>query len=282
MPASDAGGKNVKGQTAMKLSRHGALLTIIMGLVITPIGLAAPKGDADIVKTLNKAQGMIRQLSQEKAELEAKLAPLQKELDDTKRALEDKSKQMEAKTKELQAKDRELQALQVDVKRKGDVIAVHEKNADVFKKNNEILKKNNEILKENTEEIKAQAHKLKEELVGQLETAKSQTQEVREQAQQLEQELNANQQDNQLLVGAVKERSEWIDKCTRKNGDLVKANKQMLDNIGNQSFWDTLKEAEPFTGIGRVEKENKMESYRYKLNDLRVTPWDGGTTGNIR
>ena len=251
------------------------LLTIMTGFLVVPIALAAPKGDPDIVKTLNKAQGMIRQLSQEKAELEGKLAPMQKELDDTKHALE-------AKTKEMQARDRDLQALQVDVKRKGDLIAAHEKNADIFKKNNEILKKNNEILKENTEEIKAQAQKLKEELVGQLETAKGQMQEVRQQAQQLEQELNANQQDNQLLVAAVKERSEWIDKCGRKNTDLVKANKQMLDNIGNQSFWDTLKEAEPFTGIGRVEKENKMEGYRYKLNDLRVTPWDGGTTGNVR
>ena len=260
----------------------GILLTIMTGFLVAPIALAAPKGDPDIVKTLNKAQGMIRQLSQEKAELEGKLAPMQKELDDTKRALEEKSKQMEAKAKELQARDRDLQALQVDVKRKGDQIAAHERNADIFKKNNEILKKNNEILKENTEEIKAQAHKLKEELVGKLETAKGQMQEVRQQAQQLEQELNANQQDNQLLVAAVKERSEWIDKCGRKNADLVKANKQMLDNIGNQSFWDTLKEAEPFTGIGRVEKENKMEGYRYKLNDLRVTPWDGGTTGNVR
>jgi len=84
-----------------RTSIPGILLTIMTGFMVAPIALAAPKGDPDIVKTLNKAQGMIRQLSQEKAELEGKLAPMQKELDDTKRALEEKSKQMEAKAKEL-------------------------------------------------------------------------------------------------------------------------------------------------------------------------------------
>ncbi len=214
------------------------MLFIALILVAPQSSLAAPKGDQDIVKTLTKAQGMIRQLSQEKMELEARLAPMQKELDDTKLALDEQSKLAAAKVKELEL-------AQLDLQRKADIIAAHAKNAEVYKKNIEILKQSGE--------------KLKEEL------------------QQLNQELAATQQDNTLLVGAVNERTDWIGRCIQKNSDLIKTNKEMLDNFGNQNFWDALKEAEPLTGIGAVAKENKLESYRYNLNSLRVTPWEGDT-----
>ena len=216
----------------------GSLLVVLATLLLTgETAIAAPKGDQDIVKTLNKAQGMIRQLSEEKMALEAQLGPMQKELEETKHALEEQSKLAADKTQELQK-------AQADIQRKAEVIAAHMKNAEVYKNNIEILKQN--------------------------------LQKAIDQGQKLNQELAVTQQDNSLLVGAVKERSEWIDKCTKNNSELIRVNKEMIDNFGNQNFWDALQEAEPITGIASVAKENKLEGYRYNLNSLRVTPWDGG------
>lgn len=212
---------------------------------------AEKKGGSDIVQTLNKAQGMLRQLSQEKAELEAKTASMEKELADTKKSLEEQGKQLETSNKQFQA-------LQAEVKHKADIVAALEKN-------NEILKNNNEILKTNIEKLKQQFGE--------------QNQAFQEQSRRLSGELSANQQDNALLVRAVKERSDWIGKCTQLNGKLIKTNKEILENYRNKSFWESLNEADIVTGIGAVAKENKLEEYRYKLNDLRVTPWTDKESG---
>ncbi|NDE35720.1 MAG: hypothetical protein EBY15_13625, partial [Gammaproteobacteria bacterium] len=61
--------------------RH--LFFLLLPLLVSgAVHAEAPKGggDAEIVATLKKAQGMLRQLSQEKADLEAKLAAAEKEL----------------------------------------------------------------------------------------------------------------------------------------------------------------------------------------------------------
>jgi septal ring factor EnvC (AmiA/AmiB activator) len=219
----------------------------LLAVIIASDALGAEKkGGSDIVQTLNKAQGMLRQLSQEKAELEAKTASLEKELADTKKTLEDRGKQLETRAKELQV-------MQVEVKHKADTLAALEKN-------NGILKNNNEILKTHLEKLKQQYGE--------------QNQALQEQSRRLSAELTASQQDNALLVRAVKERAEWIDKCTKRNGQLIKTNKDILDHVRDKSFWESLQEAEPLTGIASVAKENKLEEYRYKLNDLRVTPWN--------
>lgn len=213
---------------------------------------AVPKGDADVVATLRKAQGMLRQLSQEKAELEARSAELEKNLEDTRKSLE-------AQTSQLDARLKEIQTLQADVKRRADTMA--------------ILEKNNEILKSNNEKIKQQYGE-------QLKAAREQIQALSQQGRELAAALNDNQQDNATLVMAVKERTAWIDKCAQNNNQLIKANKDILENFQNQDFWDKLKDVEPLTGIGSVAKENRIEAFRYKLNDLKVTPWADGANGN--
>lgn len=238
-------------QARRGISRLPLWLAVLAALFSTATMGAEKKGDSDIVQTLNKAQGMLRQLSQQKAELEARTADLEKQIEDAKKTMEEQTKQLAAKVKEIQV-------LQADVKHKADIVTVLEKN-------NGILKNNNEILKTNLEKLKQQYGE--------------QNQALQEQARRLSTELTANQQDNALLVHAVKERSEWIEKCTRQNGQLIKINKDILDHFRDKSFWESLQDAEPLTGIASVAKENKIEDYRYRLNDLRVTPWKDKETG---
>ena len=75
---------------------------------------AQPKGGGqdEVVATLKKAQGMLRQLSQEKSELEAKLQAAEKELGEKRTQLESRSKEAAALQGELSAKVPVLNTLQ--------------------------------------------------------------------------------------------------------------------------------------------------------------------------
>jgi chromosome segregation ATPase len=69
---------------------------------------------------------------------------------------------------------------------------------------------------------------------------------------------------------AVVERNQWIEICKANNDELYEVNKELLDRHLNRGFFDSLANAEPVTGLGRVRTENMAEEYRYKLDDLRV------------
>ena len=237
-----AGAAIVAGVRRPPVAR-GWVAMAVLAVLLGPAE-AAKKGDPDIVQTLNKAQGMLRQLSQEKAELEARQAETAKALEDAQQALD--------------AKLKENQQLQADLKQKTDLLTALQHNNEILKKNNEVLKTNHENLKKHCAE---------------------QMDKAREQIQQLGGDVRNHQHDNALLVNAVKERGRWIEQCTQRNQQLIRVNREILDNFNNQSFWENLKEAEPLTGIGSVARENRIEEYRYRLNDLRVTPWQDSETG---
>lgn len=87
-----------------------------------------------------------------------------------------------------------------------------------------------------------------------------------------QQELGRYRQDNALLVQAVKERSQWIKTCGEKNAKMLDANKEMLQKYQDKGLWTVLAN-EPFTQIGSVAEENAAQDFRFKLEDLKVTPW---------
>lgn len=82
------------------------------------------------------------------------------------------------------------------------------------------------------------------------------------------------QGDNQLLVEAVKEREQWIGQCTQKNQAMLDANGELVRLYEDKGIWDTLGDAEPFTGIGKVRTENTAQDYHFKLQDLKATPFE--------
>ncbi|QJD31399.1 hypothetical protein GNH96_09995 [Methylococcus geothermalis] len=182
-----------------------------------------PKGDEGVVQTLRKAQGMLRQLSQEKIELEARNVALEKQLADQAAAL-----------KALEARAAKLEPLQGELK-----------------------------------QITAARQSLEQQLGGQTSRLRA----VSELHKKALAELERYRRDNQLLVDAVKERTRWIESCAAKNRDLVRVNQEVLKKFGNSSLLDKLAESEPFTGIAAVDKENAVQEFRYKIEDLEVTPW---------
>jgi myosin heavy subunit len=216
------------------------LLLGLAGLAFSAVTLAEPpKGGADagLAQSLRKAQGMLRQISQEKADLEAKYADLEKQLNEM--------------------KGREEQFLKA-------IKALETKAAQV-----EPLQKSLADTKGALQSAQASNTNLQQQLGGQTTRLQSAT----EQQRQTVGALALQKRDNQLLVNAVKERTRWIQECTSRNRALVSANKEMLAKFSDKSFWDNFKESEPMTGLGSIAKENAQQEFEYKFSDLEVTPW---------
>lgn len=210
----------------VKVRPWALMLPAILTGTLAITGLAsaeAKKEDAAMLQTLRKAQGMLRQISQEKADLEAQTAKLQDQI------------------KSLEAKVNELTPLQSEVREQ-------KASLESMRSQNEGLQQR---VSEDSDRYRSLADKQRNTLA----------------------ELNKYKRDNLILVDAVKERVHWIEECTRKNGEMLTTNKELVGKYQNKGFWTQVKEIEPFIRISEVEKENEAQDYRYKLEDLEVTPW---------
>jgi len=185
---------------------------------------AAPKQSDAAAQALRKAQGMLRQLSEEKAALEAE-----------KKALADQAEKLRSEIAQLEPL-------------KGQV--------EQYRAGLESSRSANGALQE------------------QLQRAGTRERNLQDKLKEIVAQAKAIQSDNQLLVAAVQEREKWIGQCSANNQALIGVNGEIIDKYRNQGFLDKLAEAEPFTGIGQVEAENVAEAYQFRLQDLKVTPFE--------
>ncbi|EIC28279.1 hypothetical protein [Methylomicrobium album] len=185
---------------------------------------AAPKQNDAAAQALRKAQGMLRQLSEEKAALETE-----------KKALADEAEKLRGEVARLEPL-------------KGQV--------EQYRAGLESSRGANGALQE------------------QLQRAGTRERNLQDKLKEIVAQARAIQNDNQLLVAAVREREKWIGQCAENNKALIAANGEMLEQYRNKGFWDKLAEIEPVTGIGKVETENLAEAYQFKLQDLKVTPFE--------
>ncbi|MDO9106864.1 MAG: hypothetical protein Q7U57_18130 [Methylovulum sp.] len=182
---------------------------------------AAPKQESAGQQAFKKAQGVVRQLTEEKRVLETEKAALLEQL--TK--LENIVQQLEPLQGELQQ---------------------HKTQAETLRASNSALSAQLDI-----------ERRKQQELHGKIKTIVAQAKLI--------------QNDNQLLAAAVTEREQWIRRCSDNNRQLLEANQALLGKYQDKGFWDKLANIEPFTGIGKVETQNTVETYQFKLQDLKVT-----------
>lgn len=79
--------------------------------------------------------------------------------------------------------------------------------------------------------------------------------------------------DNQLLVQAVQEREQWIEQCSVRNKKMQTLYLDILSKYQDKGLWQQLAELDPVTGIGKVETETTVEDFKYKLKQLKITPF---------
>ena len=211
----------MKKPPSFRFLKTKPLLGVLLMVWAAASSAQAVKQSSTADQALKKAQGMLRQISEEKSALAAENKALQEQLT------------------QLQANVSQLQPLQAEVERYKTGLQTWQ-----------------------------DAHQSAQ---AQLAQAREAEQQLKTQMQTLIAQAQAIQQDNQLLVNAVKERETWIKQCTDKNQQLISTNHEMLEQFKTKGFWEQLAANEPFTGIGQVEKENQAENYQFKLEDLTVT-----------
>ena len=205
-------------------------LTLILLLSFGGLGqsaLAEPKA-TDGSAAIKKAQGMIRQLSQEKSELEAEKSSL----------VVDKTA-LETKLSGLEARIKKLQPLELEV-----------------------------------EKYKTGLESVKTNLESKLSQQRQRELALQEKHREVVAKANAVYADNQLLVQAIKEREQWITQSTVRNKNLQVAYNDVLTQYKEKGFWQQVAELEPLTGIGKVASQSVAEDYKYKLQQLKITPFE--------
>lgn len=206
-------------------------LVLAMLLVGIEGGRAEPKAAAPGGEAIKKAQGLIRQLSQEKAALEAEKTTW----------LNEKSV-LDNKVKSLEAAVIRFQPLQAEVER---------------------YKSGLESVRSNLEAQLGQQRQREQVLLQKHNEVVSKARDIRE--------------DNNLLVQAVKEREQWITQCSDVNQKLRNTTLDIVNEYKAKGLLQQLAELDPLTGIGQVQTETVAEEYRYKLQQLKITPFEAST-----
>ena len=191
---------------------------------------AEPKTN-DGSAAIKKAQGIIRQLTQEKAALEEEKSAL----------LTEKTAQ-EAKLGSLDEAVKKLQPLQGEVER-----------------------------------YKAGLESVRSTLEAQLSQERQRQQTLLQKHNEVVAKAKEIHADNQLLVQAVQEREQWIEQCGERNKKLNTAYLEIVDKYKEKGLWQQLAELDPITGIGKVETEAAVEDYKFKLKQLKTTPFQAQT-----
>ena len=203
------------------------LLIAVVFLASYPASVYAQEVDAaKLQQALARAQGLLRQVAQQKADLEAQLtrakvekAGQDKKLKSTKRALEEKSAELDTAT-----------ALEARLRRN-------------VSSTSEQLEKTRDALAKLGDE-----HEALQKLQAETEAERA----------RLEQELATTQVN--------------LEDSETKNLDLYKANMELLGHYREKGALSALLQREPFTGLRKVEVQNLIQEYEYKMYDsLRET-----------
>lgn len=76
--------------------------------------------------------------------------------------------------------------------------------------------------------------------------------------QDSQRQMQASDSQSQKLASAY-------EGCRKKANSLKEVNEVLVRDMENETLWDSLVELEPLTGIGRVERENRLQEYRDRL-----------------
>ena len=176
-----------------------------------------------------------------------KIQGMVRQLTEEKQALAAEKAELLAKVNKLEAVAQQIAPLQAEV-------ALHKGQADSLRNNNGALE-------------------------AQLANEQNKQQDLHRKLKEIVAEAKQIQTDNQLLVAAVQERERWIKQCGDNNHALIEANTAFLGKYQEKGFWDAVAELEPITGIGKVAGQNTVESYQFKLQDLKVTEFEPSANG---
>ena len=93
--------------------------------------------------------------------------------------------------------------------------------------------------------------------------------------------LRQTETDRSGLEATGQKQRETIAKCEGNNAKLYQYGTELLTAYEHKGCGSALLQAEPVTGLKRVEIENLIEDYRDKLNDQQVPATQLNATGKV-
>lgn len=73
-----------------------------------------------------------------------------------------------------------------------------------------------------------------------------------------------------------------VNACERDNAQLVDVAEEVLEKYRNKGVWDAMRDAEPLTGIHRVQLETLAQKYHARILDLQAKPNASASEAQLR
>lgn len=94
---------------------------------------------------------------------------------------------------------------------------------------------------------------------------------------QLRRQLQESVANGETLQARLDTQKQNFKLCYANNRKLHDLNLELVELYENKGVVDALRQREPITGLKRVEVENLVQDYRYKLEDLDLSLSEAGT-----
>lgn len=167
----------------------------------------------------------------------------------------------------------ERTALQVENAQLKEQVAKLEKDAKAFAGEKDSLTR-----RAGTAESKvSRAEAGKQSASARLETTESRLNEVVGKYKELAEQLRKVETERNELARQAATDGQGLKVCAQKNVQLAGIANEALDRYEKKGCFGALAQAEPFTGLKRIEVENAVEEYRQKIDGLKV-PAAGATS----
>ncbi len=145
-----------------------------------------------------------------------------------------------------------------------------EKNA--LQQENIRLKKELEALKSDMQVKLTKSEKGNKKLSGKVKSLQQRNQQFADVLSELRQQYNELQLKNSGNENMLGQYSENLQLCVNNNKELYQVNLELLNSYQKKGVWASIKKAEPFTRLKKVQIENMAQEYQYRIEDLQVEP----------
>jgi chromosome segregation ATPase len=182
---------------------------------------------------------------------------------DVRRAGSDANARMQQQLQQLGSERTALQTENADLKAQ---VAKLEKDAKALATEKETL-----VRRAGTAESKvSRAESGQQSVASRLESTESRLAEVVGKYKELAEQLRKLEMERNELAGQVAQDSQSLKICAERNVQLASVANEALDRYEKKGCFGALAQAEPFTGLKRVEVENAVEGYRQEIDSLQL------------
>lgn len=143
---------------------------------------------------------------------------------------------------------------------------------EALKKENAEHAKQASALKRDAASATASAHSLEDKLgeATRLAAAQAEARHGLEQSTREKEQAWAAEQ--QTLQASLSREATRVNECEAKNAKLAGIARELMDRYARKGVWGALVEAEPFTGVAKVETENLLQAYQQRVDEQRIAP----------